>query len=255
MNDSAEGRDSKAPHWLQGRGLGPKINWSFGGDGDVTCVAYARETGDLFVADNTRSLYRLDRQGRIAGLTRLHQPILAMDWADDGSHGAVLTSEDVVIRFDRNLKSVHRIDLPEPCLAIAISPFGNHLALALADGDNLVYNERKRRITKYTTIRPLSFLDFCASEATIIGAAEHNLLCCHTLGGAELWQQKNWSTVGEMATTGDGDLIYLASFGHGIQTFDGDGATVGAYVLEGTVSRVGVSFEPQRLIAGSIEQN
>ncbi len=254
MTDTPAGRRSSPPQWLQGRGVGPRLKWSFGADGDITGMAYARESGDLFVADSGLALYRLDRLGRIAALTRLHQPITAIDWADDGSQGAVVSGEDAVVRFDRNLKMIHRIDLPEVCLAIAVSPFGNHLAVSLADGQTLIYNERKRRIAKFATVRPLAFLDFCTTEPVLVAAAEHNLLCCHTLTGAAVWQQANWSNVGQLAITGDGDLIYLASFGHGIQTYDGDGATLGAYLLEGTISRVASSFEPQRLIAATVEQ-
>jgi hypothetical protein len=255
MSQSNPADPTRPPAWLKGRGLGPQLKGHFGTDGPLAGLALARETGDVFVADGSGSITRLDRRGQIALLTRLHEPAVAVAWSDDGSQGAVISGESEVIRFDRDLKLIHKLTLPEVCLAVALSPFGNHLAAALANGTTLIYNERKRRIAQFETIRPLSFLEFCPDEALIFGAAEHGLLCCHNLAGAEVWQQKNWANVGQMRITGDGDLAYLASFGHGIQTIDGDGAPVGSYVLDGTVHRVDVSFEPQRLVAATIERN
>ena len=40
----------------------------------------------------------------------------------------------------------------------------------------------------------------------------------------------------------DAETIYLAAYHHGVQTFDGDGESIGAYVEEGTVSRVSTSW-------------
>ncbi|WP_437204276.1 hypothetical protein [Planctomicrobium sp. SH664] len=255
MSSSSFGNANRNPAWLTGRGLGPRIKWHFGTDGPLTTFAYARESSDLFVADGAGTLYRLNRLGKIVAMTRLNQPLLALDWSDDGKLGAVILGEDQVLRFDENLQTVQRLTLPDTCLGLSVSPFGNHLVVGLANGSNLIFNERKRRIAQFETSRPLPFLKFCRTEAVIFGAAEHGLLCCHDLSGAEIWQQRNWANVGQMAATGDGDLIYLASFGHGIQALDGDGATVGSYVLDGTVKRIDVSFEPQRLIASTIERS
>jgi hypothetical protein len=252
---SSRDADPRRPAWLAGRGVGPQVKWSFGTDGRLISLACSRESGDLFASDEAGTLYRLDRRGRIASMTRLPQPLVQLDWSDDGAFGAGIIGDDEVVRFDRDLHVVHKLTLPDDCLAVAISPFGNHLAVSLADGVTAIYNERKRRITRFETIRPLSFLRFCTAEPILFGAAEHGLLCCHDLSGAEIWQQKNWSNVGKMCITGDGDLLYLASFAHGVQTLDGDGAAVGSYVLEGTVHRMDVSFEPQRLIVSTVERS
>lgn len=255
MSGRPDSASSRPPSWLEGHGLGPQLKWEVGTDGPLKAMAYCRESGDLFIADQTSALYRIDRHGQIAALTRLHHPIMALDWSDNGAQGIVLAGADQLIRFDRELEVVHKLSLPEVCLSTAISPFGNHVAVGLANGTTLIYNERKRRLAQFETIRPLSFLAFCTTDALLFGAAEHGLVCCHNLAGAEVWQQKNWANVGKLAVTGDGDLLYLASFSHGVQTLDGDGASVGSYVLEGTVNRVDVSFEPQRLIVSTIERS
>lgn len=247
--------DPRTPGWIAGRGIGPQAKWTCGTDGPLVGLAYSRESGDAFAADQSGALSRLDHSGKIACMTRLHAPAVGLVWSDDGRFGAAITGEDAVTRFDRNLQVVQKLSLPDTCLAIAISPFGNHTAVAMANGMTLIYNERKRRIAQFETIRPLAFLQFCTTEAILFGAAEHGLLCCHNLSGAEIWQQKNWSNVGDLRISGDGDLVYLASFSHGVQTLDGDGATVGSYVLEGTVNHLDVSFEPQRLIISTVERS
>ncbi len=118
----------------------------------------------------------------------------------------------------------------------------------------MVLNERKRKIARFETVRPLHFIEFCGTEPVLFGSAENGLLCCHNLAGAQLWQERVWSNVGAMSVTGAGDIIYLANFSHGVQAFDGDGVSLGAYVLEGTVDKVSASYEPYRLIATTIEQ-
>ena len=245
----------ESPKWLKGRGLGPQIKWRMGTDGALTATALSRESGDFFLADQAGSLYRLDRQGQIAAMTRLPEPLISLVWSDNGQCGAGIAGEDSIVRFDRDLKIVNTVKVPDVCISLAISPFGNHLAAGLSNGLNLIFNERKRRIAQFETMRPLSFLEFCSTESILFGAAEHGLLCSHNLSGAELWQEKNWATVGALKITGDGDLVYLASFGHGVQALDGDGASVGSYVVDGAVNRIDASFEPSRLILSTIERS
>jgi len=232
----------------------PSVRWSFICDGPLASLAYARETGETFIADASRALSRLDGQGELASLTRLPRSARLLAVSDDGQWGAAVVEDGTVYRFDRGLEGVWEMELSEPCLAIAMSPFGNHLAAALADGQTEIFNERKRRIACFETVRPLASLQFCVQSPVLYGAAEHGLVGCYDLSGADLWQERFWSNVGDLCTTGDGDLIYLAGSTHGIQTLDGDGDNVGAYVIEGTVRQVACSYEPYRLAASSVER-
>ncbi|MBX3441048.1 MAG: hypothetical protein KF774_01485 [Planctomyces sp.] len=232
----------------------PSVPWSYASDGPVAGLGYARETGDLFAIDEAASLQRLDASGELASLTRLPGAARLLAVSDDSSAGVVVIDDGMVLRFDRGLQGVWELDLPEPCLGVAMSPFGNHLAVALTDGQTEIYNERKRRIARFETVRPLAYLQFCAQSAVLFGAAEHGLVGCYDLNGAEVWQERFWSNVGDLCSTGDGDLVYLAGSTHGIQTLDGDGGAVGAYVLEGTVRRVACSYEPYRIGATSVER-
>jgi outer membrane protein assembly factor BamB len=103
-------------------------------------------------------------------------------------------------------------------------------------------------------MRPLTYAQFVATEPAIVASAEHGLVCRYQLDGQQVWSDKLWNNVGQLAAAGDASLIFLACFSHGVQVYDGDGGTVGSYVLEGTASRVAVSFEPQRIFAATIER-
>src|SRR5437899_3269105 len=85
------------------------------------------------------------------------------------------------------------------------------------------------------------------TEAPLVGAADHGLLCCYAFSGEQEWSQPMWSNVGDMAVTGDGETILLACFSQGIQSFEGSGRQVGSYQLDGTVSHVSTSYHPGQI--------
>ena len=241
--------------WLrEGKGIAPKLTWSLSADGNLAAMALARETGELFIADESRAITRIDRAGKIVSMTRTRNTVHRMVWSDHGEFGLVVTSDNVIRRIDRNLKQVWDQEVPDTCLAVAITPYGNHMAVSLADAGVQIYNERQKRLAHFETVRPLSFLQFAAEHPVLFGTADHGILCCHNLAGAQLWQEKHFANVGNFVITGDGSVLYLASFAHGIQTYDGDGGDIGSYVLEGTINRVAATFEPQRIIAATIER-
>lgn len=245
----------RSPAWLPGRGRGPQLQWHVQTAGTLSSLAYSREAGDLFTGNQSGQLSRIDERGQLAAITQLPGKIVALSWSDDGSRGAAIIDDGTVLRLDHNLQVIQTLTPPEPCLSIAVSPYGNHLAVGLANGTTQIYGERKRRLAHFETIRPLSFLKFCTTEPILFGAADLGLICCHHLKGASIWQQSTWSNVGRMCTTGDGHLLYLASFSHGVQALDGDGQAVGSYILEGTVHRVDTSYESQRLVAATVERS
>ncbi|MCA9029772.1 MAG: WD40 repeat domain-containing protein [Planctomycetaceae bacterium] len=253
MSLPLEPNPTEQPGWLVGQGVGPKVAWRLGTDGALTAFTLARETREVVYADDSPAIYRADGRGRIQCMMRQAKPVRLLDWSDDGSAGAAVFGNENLVRLDRNLQSTFSVDLPDTCTALAMSPYGNHIAVAMSNGLNYIFNERKKRIAEFQTVRPLAFLQFCSTDPVLIAAAEHGLLCCHDLKGAEVWQERMWNNVGDLAITGSGDHIYLAGYSHGIQTHDGGGSPLGSYVLEGTVSHLSVSFEPQRLLASTIE--
>lgn len=256
MNDNGSRPSDSPPEWVQaGRGIGPLVRWIFNTEAPLTGLCLARETGEVLAADAIGSLYRIDRRGGYSAVNRIREPIRHIAFSDDGEFAAALAGESQVYRFDRQLQTVWKLDLPEQCLQVAIDPYGQYIAVSLADGGNLIFDARRRRVAGFATIRPLSHLAFLTTEPTLVSAAEHGLICCHSITGESLWEEKLWSNVGRLTATGDGELIYIAGFNHGVQTFDGSGAPIGSYIVEGTVNRIATSYEPQRLIASTIEKH
>ena len=243
------------PDWLSaGQGIRPQRSWSLTTDAPLVSMQLTRETGELLAADSSGGLYLLDRRGQVTSLTRGFQRLHALAWSDTGNCGAAVIGGTKLCRLNRDFKVQWSVEFPETVLAIAIHPFGNYLAVALANGSNRVYDAHKRPVGRFDTIRPLSFLQFLATEPTILGAAEYGLLCCHELDGVEIWSEKLWSSVGDVSVSGDGQTIYLASFTHGIKIFDGDGNHRGSYVVEGTPNRIAASFAPKRLVVTTLER-
>lgn len=242
--------------WIQsGRGIGPSVKWTFGTEGALTGVSLARESGEVIASDDTGGLYRLDRKGQYAAVTRAREGITHLAQSDDGQSCVAIVGEASLHRFDRQLKTEWQLDLPGRCLALATDPFGQYIGVALEEAVNVIYDAKKRRVARFDSIRPLSHLQFIVTEPTLIAAADHGLLCCMSLKGERLWEEKIWSNVGSLAITGDGELVYLAAYAHGIQVFDGDGDSVGSYVVDGTVKRIAASYEPYRIVASTLEQH
>lgn len=253
--NSREAREFGVPKWVRGgQGQMPTVPWVYVGEAPLTGLALARESREIFVADEARGLLRLDAAGELLSVTKLPGVARLIVISDDGNFGTVVVDDGMIYRFDRGLEFLWEHELSEPCLAIAMSPFGNHLAASKADGQTEFLNERKRRIAQFETVRPLAHLRFCSQSPVLFAAADHGLAGCYDLSGSALWEERFWTNVGDLCVTGDGDLVYLAGSTHGIQTLDGDGGSVGAYVLEGTVRQLDCSYEPSRLIASTVER-
>lgn len=243
-----------APGWLRGQGRRPKWHWSFRPDAPLARVAIARESGDVFCLDEAGHLYRIDRDGSLGSVNRLRDELVEISWSDTGNLGAAIVGERTLLTLDRDLKVRWRANLPEDILAVAVDSHGHYIVATLADGGTIVFSSLKKKVSAFETIRPLSYVQFLTSEPVIMGAAEHGLLCCHTLGGERLWEEKVLSNCGSLSTTGDGQRLMMASFTHGIQVFDDVGETVGAYMIEGTAALAATSFTADRIAAYTLER-
>ncbi|MFV0443549.1 MAG: WD40 repeat domain-containing protein [Planctomycetaceae bacterium] len=254
MSESSAPSPAGADWIRRGTGATPALGWSFVAEGSLTALATARESGETFVADADGILCRLDRLGRIAAITRLHNAVRFLAWSDDGHFGVAVCGEGTLHFLNHVLQSQWQLELPDPIIAVAMAPFGGQVFVACSDRSNRVYDAAKKRLSQFDTMRPIAFARFVTTEPLIAASAEHGLVCLHQLDGQPVWSDKLWSNVGSLAVAGDGHLLYLACQSHGVQVYDGDGRTIGAYVLDGTASRVDVSFDGQRIVAATIER-
>lgn len=242
--------------WLAaGKGLPPQLRWSFTTDAELRSLRLARESGEVIALDDSGGLYQLDRRGRVKQLTRGLRELRGLAWCDTGEAGAALVGESRLCRLNERLEIEWSLELDEPALAVEISPFGDHVAVSLADGANSIYDADQERVGEFMTARPLSLLQFVATEPRLVAAAEYGLICSHDVDGNEVWSTRTWSNIGNLAASGDGHTLFLAAFSHGLQTYGKGGENRASYVLEGTANRVAASYTGERIVAATLERH
>jgi hypothetical protein len=242
--------------WLRsGEGSKPVLRWSFVTDAPLSDLRVGRETGDIIASDRSGGLYLLDRFGHICALTRTAHELRRLAWADDGAMGAVLVDDASLACFDRQLQFRWVRELPRETLGVAITPFGSHIAVSQSDASNLIYDCENRKVSKFESLRPLIHMQFLHTSAELIVAAEHACFGRYRFDGEPVWVEKLWSNVGDLSVTGDGRVVFLAGFAYGVQVFDGHGAGVGSFVLDGTASLVSSTYVQKLLIAATMERH
>ncbi|MFO1041126.1 MAG: hypothetical protein U0941_05025 [Planctomycetaceae bacterium] len=246
-----------AEDWLySGRGVSPTLRWSFTVDAPLTDLRMARETGETLAGDASGGLYLIDRRGRMISLIRTRHAIQRVAWADNGVGGVAAIDDRTVVWFDRKLQFSWNREVADDVLAVATDPHGTHVAVSTADGVTSIFTSANRKVSRFETVRPLRYLQLLTTETQIVAAAEHGLVGRYSLSGEQIWAEKLWSNVGDLATSGDGRNVFLAGFAHGIQSYDGeDGRSRGAFLTEGTVSQVSCGYSKKTLVAATLEQN
>jgi len=243
--------------WLySGRGAAPALRWSFTADAPLADLRLARETGEILAADISGSLYLLDRRGRVVSLIRTRHAIQRVAWADTGVAGTAAFDDRTLIWFDRKLQFDWTRELPDDVQAIAMDPYGTHVAVSMADSSTVVFTSENRKVSRFETVRPLRYLQLVANQTHLFGAAEHGLVGRYTIKGETVWSEKLWSNVGDLTATGDGRTMFLAGFAHGVQPYDGEeGTSQGAYLTEGSVSLVACGYGKKQIVAATLERH
>ena len=92
--------------WLrEGQGIPPTVKWSFRGEEASSRWRLARETGEVFVCDESSTLYRLTARGKIAAVTAPQGTVPELRLrATTANWGYGVSGDRQVLRFDRNLQ-------------------------------------------------------------------------------------------------------------------------------------------------------
>lgn len=239
---------------LEGTGKTPSIGWSVATDAPLAALELSAETGDTLAADETGTLYKIDRLGRIVSMARGRSPVRGLAWADTGAGGAVLVGPHTVYWFNDQLQFTGSAELPSLTMSLAIESQANYLAVALGDAVNVLFDVNRKLLRHFDSNQPLVRLKFLLDEPALVGVAEYGLLTCHHFGGGKLWSEKLFSGVGDLAITGDGKAILLACFAMGIQCHGREGQHRGSYHIGGTASRVATTFRPDRIAVATMER-
>lgn len=244
------------PDWLRdARGSTPTQRWSYAVDAPLADLQLSRESGEILIADAAGGLYLLDRLGRLQSLMRLDETPSRVAVSDDGEAAVVVLNDRTLAWFERPLQLAWTRELPDAVLGLAMAPFGTHVAVGLANGANAIYTSSNRRHASFESVRPLRHLRFLVTEPALIAAAEYGYLARYDLRGEVVWSQTLWSTLGDIAATGDGKITYIAGYAHGIQVFNEGGDPTGSWVLEGTASLVSSTFRKDGLAAATLERH
>jgi hypothetical protein len=129
------------------------------------------------------------------------------------------------------------------------------VVVSLANGKNVIYNADKKKLLEFESLRPLRFLQWTTTEAGFLAAADYGFFARYSLHGDLDWSERLWSTVSDLAVTGDGEMIVLAGLAHGVQVFDSQGTAQGSFVLDGTASLVATSYNRRRIVAATLEKH
>ena len=250
MNDGA------IDDWVYtGRGVSPTLRWSFTVDAPLIDIRLGRETGEVIAADADGVLSLLDRRGRVQSQSRTRHQYQRVAWSDNGTAGAAAYDNVMVGWFDRKLQFAWTREMPDEVTAISIDPHGTHLAIAMANGVNMVVSAENKKYSRFESVRPLRYIQLLPTSRELIGAADHGLVGRYALTGNIVWTEKAWSNVGDMAATADGRHVFLAGFTHGAQLFDGQaGKSRGSFVSDGTVNLIACGFTKKHLVVSTLER-
>ncbi|NNJ25515.1 hypothetical protein LzC2_15860 [Planctomycetes bacterium LzC2] len=220
----------------------PAMLWGFSADAPLIAVRVAREGGRTLVADQGGGLSMLDAAGRVEHLQRGLKDLSSLAFADSGTAAAAAFGADVLGWVEPDLRVKWRLPMPASITALAVDPHGRHVAVALSNGDVTVYTNRRKRLSRFTALRPLDHLHFLATRPLLVGAADRGLIASYDLRGRQQLDVKTWANCGDLAVTGDGTRMAAAAFNLGVQRFDGSGRVKDTLSTGDSPAKVAMAF-------------
>ncbi|RMG39572.1 MAG: hypothetical protein D6725_05005 [Planctomycetota bacterium] len=243
-----------APWVHEGKGTPPEVRWNTAVDGRLVALAMWREAGIVVAADETGTLTAFDRGGRVHELRRGWPNVSRLAWADAAGTGAVIQQRTLVTRLDAALRELWTIEFPTPVLDVALTPYGQLMAVSLEDRSVLLIGPQRQKIAEFDAAQPLHHLRFVPERPVMVGAADQGLLAAFGLDGTEYFRERLLTVVGDLCVTGDGGMIVIAGHNHGVQIFDENGQNIALYAVDGTVHRVATGYTGERLAAATLER-
>lgn len=235
-------------------GRPPRQSWSHPLEGRLTHAALAWETEEVLVADDAGGLYLFDRDGTLKHLTRGYAGLRDLAISADGERALVVFEDRNMALFDRNLRSLWTKPLYDTILGVALDPFARHMAFATAGGRLHIMTTTKREIAELELTRPVRHVRFAMTHPYLNVAAEDGLLASIDFWGRIDWEERLFTTAGDLAINGNGSMILLAGFAHGIQRYNADGNNQGTFVVNGSPSLVSTSFSGEEIACATLER-
>ena len=217
----------------------------------------AREAERLLSWDDGRRVDLYDRTGERINQVQTPGRILSAAISDDATLIALLIEGPRLILLDEEMQP--KIDRPaiSDGTNLTVDPHGRFIAVGTKSTTTQLYNRHGKPAGKLETPQAVAHLRFIPGRPMIVAASAFGSLFgvdlspgakSGTLNAEVAWQQRMMSNVGRISTTGDGGVVLVSCYTHGIQRYDARGRNEGAYHLGGTASHAVADF-PGRTIA------
>ncbi len=242
--------------------LDPGTAWSVLTDAPLKGMTLAREAGSVFAWDEANQLYRIDARGQFQSVAKAPGKILHGSVSDDGSLVAFVGEGSRLWLLDGDFELIHdRAVIAEP-LSLAIDPHGRYVAVGSKMNVVQFYSRHAKLAGKFATRQPLSSLVFIPDQPFLVGIGAYGSIAGiqlsergsnGSLDGEIVWYEALMSSTGRLATTGDGQMILISCFTHGIQRYDLEGRSEGAYHLGGSAGHAVPDFAGRTIAVTTLE--
>lgn len=253
MSDVAAG---KAPR------VNPRLAWTVLTEAPLQGMALAREAGLILAWDDADQLYLLDAQGERRSMSRAPDRILAGTISDSGTLIALLGKGPRLWLLSADLEPISDRPAPSDPSALAVDPHGRYVAVGSKLDFTQFFTRHGKQAGRFETKQPLAHLCFVPGQEFLLATAAYGAVLGIELepGGAGrklraevVWQQALMSNVGRLATTGDGGMVLVSCFAHGVQRYDLRGHNEGSYHLGGTASQAVPDFLGRSIAVATTE--
>ena len=243
--------------------LDPSPAWTVLTDAPLRGIALAREAGAVFAWDEADQLYRINARGEFDSVARAPGKILGAAASDDGSLVALLGEGARLWLMDGTFELTHeRAAISDP-LSIAVDPHGRYVAVGSRINMVQFYTRHGRQAGKFETRQPVSSMVFVPDKPFLIGIGANGAITGFALSnrgvggtsldGAIAWNEALMSGVGRLATSGDGEMVLIACYTHGVQRFDLEGRAEGAYHPGGSPAQAVPDFAGRMIAVTTLE--
>jgi hypothetical protein len=242
--------------------LDPAPAWTVLTDSPLKGLALAREAALVFAWDEGDQLYLLDSRGQHRSVARAPGRIQAASISDTGTLVALLLAGSRVLLLSADFEPIADRSAPSEPTALAVDAHGRYVAAATRTGGIHFYTRHGRLAGTCETRLALAHLAFVPAQPFLVGAAAFGGLVGIDLHGghgsgklsaAVAWEESLLSNVGRLTTSGDGGMVLVSCFTHGVQRYDLRGHNDGAYHLGGTAARATTDFAGRLIAVATLE--
>ena len=240
-----------------GSRIDPQAVWSVVTDAPLKGMSLAREAGVVLAWDEADQLYRINARGEFQSVARAPGRVVTATISDDGSVVGLLGEGAKLWVLDGDFNLQHeRTTIGDP-MSLTVDPHGRYFAVGSKLNVVQFYTRAGKSAGRIETRHPLSSVVFVPGQPFLVGIGAYGSISgielypkgtTGHLDGATVWYEALMSGVGRLATTGDGAMILVSCYTHGVQRHNMEGKSEGSYHLGGSASQAVPDFSG-RIIA------